>query len=264
MKRILRSKILIALLFAVAVVLVGIGSIGGTRAVLSAESEIYESQLALSDIGVSLTENGNIISRRDYVQRSDGLWSGNTGVLIENLVKDAGDNAFKLGKRYPVSFGVKNTGTIPQFVRVTIYRYWIDPQGEKRAFGWTDGNGPKKLDLDPRLIEVSLTDNGLWTAGDAPSKSGERIVLYYKGNEGILQPGEEAQFADAIRVSADVPRTVKAQTSTQTEGGKTRTVYSYAYDDIAFVLDIQVDAVQTHSADKARISAWGQTGEVQR
>ena len=63
-----------------------------------------------------------------------------------------------------------------------------------------------------------------------------------------------AQFAAGVRVRPDVLKYVK----TVTEGNTTK--YVYAYDGLGFVIEAQVDAVQTRHGDNARTSAWGRTG----
>ena len=256
MKKFFRSKTGTALLFVLAVALLTAGSIGGTRAVLNIESAIYESQIELTDIGVSLTENGEVISRRDYVQRSDGIWTAYTGDLITKMVEDAGDSELLIGKRYNVEFGAKNTGNIPEYARVTIYRYWVDSNGRKLPYGWFNGSGTKRLDLNPELIQIHFCNEDLWTVDEgAPTAKGERIVLYYNG---ILSVGEEKIFADGVTINSDIAKIYNVRT--ETADGVTRTIYTYAYDGLGAVLEMQVDAVQTHNADSARTSAWGLIG----
>ena len=58
---------------------------------------------------------------------------------------------------------------------------------------------------------------------------------------------------DTLRIDGSVLQYV----STVTEGGVTR--YVYAYNGLGFVLDVEVDAVQTHNAHDAMTSAWGRT-----
>jgi len=274
MKRFFRSKAMTGVLFLLAVALLMTGSIGGTRAALSIQSGIYQSQMELSDIGASLTENSKVhttVASRDF-DNQNRVWSTTYGNVIETVVKDAGDTAFKIGKLYPVEFGVKNTGTIPQYTRVTIYRYWVDANGQKiDDYGWFNGDGAKKLNRDPKQIEIYRNGAKIdevapagWSIDNAPSESGERIVLYYTANGGVLQAdssggrnGEEVIFADAIRVNSDITKVVAASEKEVGQDGRTRVTYTYAYDGLGFVVDITVDAVQTHNAADAMTSAWG-------
>ena len=257
MKKFLRSGRFTAVLFVLAVALILVGSIGGTRAAISSESDVYESQLEVPDIAIALVENGKTPETSGN-KGAGGLWSTNYSDLGKNLLKDSGDSQIKLGKSYPLDVAVKNTGAIDAFVRVTIYRYWVDSNGKKLDSGWFNGSGSKRLDLDPSLIEVEIADPGVWKVDNAPSEGDERIVLYYTGNGGILAVGEQKSFIKSVSVSADVAKLVTKTTSTK--NGLTTTTYTYAYDGVGFVLDVQVDAVQTHNADPARISAWGKPG----
>ena len=52
------------------------------------------------------------------------------------------------GKAYPEALSVKNSGTIDQYVRVMVYRYWVDKEGNKTT------------ELSPELIDLNLTGNG--------------------------------------------------------------------------------------------------------
>ena len=54
------------LLFALAGVMLLGSTIGSTRAALTYYSENYTAQITVSQIGVSLLENGQVVSSRDY------------------------------------------------------------------------------------------------------------------------------------------------------------------------------------------------------
>ena len=71
MKNLTRSTTVTVLLFLMAVLLLGFGSIGGARAALSLQSDIYESQLETTSINVAITENGKVVS--ETVVYSDGV-----------------------------------------------------------------------------------------------------------------------------------------------------------------------------------------------
>ena len=61
----------VALLSASVVLLAG-STVGSARAALTYYSENYGAQVEVSNIGVSLVENGSVVSSRDYI--SDGKW----------------------------------------------------------------------------------------------------------------------------------------------------------------------------------------------
>ena len=62
-------------------------------------------------------------------------------------------------------------------------------------------------------------------------------------------------FADKLAIDKEVAKKV---TTTETVNGNYKTItMTYDYDGVEFVLEIDVDAVQTHNADDAIRSAWG-------
>ena len=75
-------------------------------------------------------------------------------------------------------------------------------------------------------------------------------MLYYQS---LLPVGEEKIFADQIWIDPAVASYVK---ETKTDNGA---VYTYAFDGLGFVLDVQVDAVQDRHGTDAMRSAWGRT-----
>lgn len=245
MKKLLRSPVVTIGLFALAITALLFGSIGGTRAALNATSEIYESQMETSQIGVSLAVDG---SSGSTVIAADG----SNGVLMKldsgDMVQQAGDQKLKIGKAYALPLQVVNSGAIPEHVRVVIYRYWVTPKGTVSGTGWFDGSGTKRTDLDPKLITLNPS-TGWVLDSSAPSQGGERLV-YYTAQQ--LLPGESLQFLDSVAVNANV---LKQMHEAQVNG---KTVYVYTYDGAGFVLEVEVDAVQTHNEQQALKGVWGQ------
>ncbi len=220
------------LLAASAVLLVGSG-VGSARAALTYYSENYSVQMNMQSIGVSLVENDQVVSSRDYADADK--WEGTTeGSLLSNLLGE--DEKFTPGKKYDEAISVTNSGNIDTFVRVIITK------------SWQDANGGKNTALDPQLIELNyLTDNG-WVIAEDQSTP-ERTVLYYTK---ALPVGESTPaLSDTLRINesiaSEVNKTVKDNTIT----------YTYKYDGYTFHLDTEVDAVQTHNAKDAIKSAWG-------
>ena len=88
---------------------------------------------------------------------------------------------------------------------------------------------------------------------DTEASTTERSVYYYSE---VLAPGNESSaLFNVLAVSPAVAK--EAAKTTVTEGGGTRTVYTYAFDGWSFVVEATVDAVQTHHARAAMTSAWG-------
>ncbi|WP_418752087.1 hypothetical protein [Frisingicoccus sp.] len=233
-----RRDITTIVLFGLAAILLVLGTAGSSQAALTYFSENYTAQIQIYDIGVTLTENGNDISWRNYTGSGD-IWNENTGVLLEYMLDEAAGEKLVPGKAYPEALSVKNSGTIDQYVRVMVYRYWEDAQGKKTN------------ELSPELIDLNLTGNG-WVK-DEDASTAERIVLYYTG---ILTPGETAPaFSDTITIDSSVAK--KFKETRETTGSGTIVKTTYAYDGYQFVLEAETDAVQTHNAADAIKSAWG-------
>lgn len=248
-----RSQMTTGILLVAAVLLL-MGSVaGGSQAALTYFSETYKARILIYDIGVTLVENEKDISWRDYTG-ADDKWDEHTGVLLEYMLeteeeKEAREAArakdekvtepeLILGKAYKEELTVRNSGNIDQYVRVMVYRYWNDEDGNKLT------------DVSPSLIKLNfLTDNG-WII-DEEASTQERTVLYYTK---MLKVGETAPlFTDTISIDPSVAKKVTQITSV--DGNVITTTYDY--DGLEFVLEAEVDAVQTHNVKDAIKSAWG-------
>lgn len=222
----------VLLLSASALLLLG-STIGSTRAALTYYSENYSVQMNMSSIGVTLLENGEPVSYRNYT--SNGQWDETTEAkLLDNMLGE--DSKLTPGKKYDEALSVRNSGNIDTFVRVIITKSWQDENG-------------KATNLSPDLIELNLTGNG-WEKANVES-SPERIVLYYTQ---ALEPGDTTPaLSDTIRIDNEIAKKVSKEV---TDGGKTIR-YVYDYDGYTFNLDAEVNAVQTSNAQEAIKSAWG-------
>lgn len=243
------------LLFALAGVMLLGSTIGSTRAALTYYSENYTAQITVSQIGVSLLENGQVVSSRDYdkdewkTDSNRGTDSA-SGVLLKNMLpedKNGKKEKLALNKKYEEKLSVRNSGSIDEYVRVRIYKYWTKKN--------ESGQDVKVTTLSPALIDLNLINEGQWVknpadaaeTGDGSEK--ECMELYYKG---ILTSGSEtAPFADTIRIDGEVA----SEVTVETKGDTITTVYKY--DGVEFHVDVEVDAVQTHNAQDAIRSAWG-------
>ena len=227
----------IALLVAAAVLLL----ISGTqtaRAALTHFSQDYAAQVQMFDIGVTLTENGQDVSWRNYTQRDD-VWNQNTGILLQNLLPEG--ESLQLGRSYPEAISVRNTGSIDQYVRVKLYTYW------------TNADGSKNTELSPDWIDLHLTDGSGWVE-DTAARTAERRVLYYTN---ILPTGTTAPaLSDTLTIHDGLAAKV-TETRTTNADGQTVITTTYDYDGVQFNIEAEVDAVQTHNAADAILSAWG-------
>lgn len=257
--KMLPPKAVTTMLVAAALLLLS-GSIGGTRAALTYYSDTYSSRIRLDNIGVTLEEKGEQdtdwkeVSWRNYDK--DGNWEETkleegaskpkllTGMLAE-------DEKLKIGKVYSEQLRIKNTGDIGQYVRVTIYKYWVDETG----------NRVKDLTLDPNMIDLELVTTGDWRE-DEMARTPERTVLYYtkvlpgptgEGNNRVYSTTSD--FAKSLTINQEITKRV---TEEVTKDGEFTTIKStYDYDGKQFHIEVQVDAVQDHNAEDAILSAWG-------
>lgn len=74
------------------------------------EWETYEANIELTQLEVGLSENGE--------PRENG------GKLLENLVPQGQPVAF--GKYYDENLAAVNTGSQPEYMRVTVSKFWLD------------------------------------------------------------------------------------------------------------------------------------------
>ena len=214
MKRILRSPITTAALFILAAGLLLTGTIGSVRAApLITNDNDYTAQMELSSIGVSITNGGTVVGDD----------------LLASIIP--GNEEFRIGRSYPVALAVANTGSIGEYVRVTVYKYW------------TDGSG-KRVDLDPGLIDIHWVTDGGWTIDESASTK-ERTVLYWANV--VPAEGSAGVFADSIMVSGEVYKAVS--------GAEDR--YDYDYENLTFHIEAVADGVQEHNIELAMPAAWG-------
>ncbi len=244
MKKKLSSPIVTVALFVTAAGLLLGSTIGGTRAALTYYSETYASRVQMFNIGVSLLENDNKISWRDYSSDSDGTWNEMTGKLLADMLGEG--ESVQLGKTYPEVLTVENSGTIDEYVRVSIYKYWLNPQNEKVQ------------DLSPELIGLNLVNLGDDWMMDEKASTRERTVLYYKN---VLPVGAVTPpFSDTLTLDPAIGTRVRQEKTTDGKYTTVKTIFEY--DGYSFQIEVEVDAVQTHNAADAILSAWGCKVEV--
>ena len=210
-------------MFAVAAALLLTGAIGGTRAALTMNSQNYVAEIQTKNIGIQLVENGDPVE--------------NGGELLTPI------DDFKVGVKYDDTLAVANAGDIDEYVRVVIYRYWQDAQGNKVNT------------MDPGLIQLNLCEDTGWILDeDAVSNTPERMILYY--NKPLAPEDETGLIFDSITVAESIKDNVIYVYTEDDEGGKIVTVV-YPYNGYSFVIEAQADGVQTHNAEAAILSAWG-------
>lgn len=228
------------LAIALAVVLFAGGTVGNVRAALTYYSDNYDLEIEVPNIGVTLNENDGVVAWRNYLPNNQ-TQSGS-----HPLLDWARNNSLQAGRYYDEALSVTNTGSVDEYVKVEIYKYW------------TDARGNKITDLEPDQIEFELGTGAGWYVDESASTA-ERTVLYYTLP---LAPGEtSSDLSEDIMMSADVLEKISETNVKDDANGRTFTV-TYAYDGVRMCLDADVYAVQTHSAANAIKSAWGKTVTV--
>lgn len=235
-----KIPVLPAVLLSASALLLAGSTVGSTRAALTYFSENYSASVSISQIGVSIQENGQTVSSRDYA--GDDQWNETSTSLFTNLLDTEKGETLVLGKKYDDSITIKNSGSIDTFVRAVVTKSWQDKEGNKDT------------SLDPDFIRLNfLTENG-WQIDESASTP-ERTVLYYTS---LLAPGEStAELLGEDALSIDSAVGTKVNQTEKTTGEGTVITTEYAYDGYSFQVEIEADAVQTHSAAEAIKSAWG-------
>lgn len=216
------SRWLTAVLVACSLVMICLGGIGLALSAPRIVSESFGAEIQLESISTSLVEANAGGSK---VVAAHGV----EVALLQDMVPTG--EQFEVGKAYKEALSVRNDGSIDEYVRVSIYRYWVDSTGSQMS---------KLTGLDPSFIELELADDGAWVV-DPDASTEERIVLYYQG---ILARGDETPpLTKSLSVSPQVLSVVA-------NGAP-------AYDGATFRVEAVVDAVQTHNAAQAMTGAWG-------
>ena len=176
------------ILVASSAIMLAASTIGSTKATLTYMSDNYLAQIDIKSIGVTLTENGNDVSWRDYKHKDDD-WSEATGVLLGDMLKNAGDEKLILDKKYDEKLAVKNSGSIDEYVRVTVQHYWADKE-----------TGDKLSKLDPSKIQIDFTNDGWTEDKSAGTNRAKCILLQYYFKKGQTS----TDFTDKISISGDI------------------------------------------------------------
>ena len=234
-----------------AVCLLLFSAVGSTRAALTYYSETYSAQIDVQSIGVTLMENGESISYRDYTH-ADDEWYEASGELLQLPEGEV----WQIGRTYREELAVRNSGAIDEYVRVKLYKYWVDEDGNKLPY-LSPSAIRLNLTLDHWIVDEKATTANVW---EGDGRDGELTVLYY---DSILEAAEEdgtghmtEPFSDTLTIDGSIASKVTEYSKTDEEGRTT--VYTvYDYDGASFVVEAEVDAVQTHNAEDAIRSAWG-------
>lgn len=193
---------------------------GTARAALQYLSGDYEADFALEELDVALMENDTVVEGDDALLQ----WLDKSTNIVP-------------GKTYAENLAAFNNGAYDEYVRVVINKYWADDTG-------------KRCDLDPSLIELEIVDGWAKDTQLNNNASPEHMVIY---STEILPVGESRAFVSSFKINSNI---LKEAAIEETIEGNTITT-KYNYDGYTFVIEAEVDAVQTHNAADAVKSAWG-------
>ena len=241
LRSVFRSPVTAVVLLVAAAALIVFGTLGAAGAAPRIVSNDYRAEAQLTNIHVALTENGVVRENMDqdaHVHESAGYQH----TLLTTML-DETDGRLEPGHAYKEVLAARNVGVsselgIDQYVRATVYKYWVDE------------NGKKCPGLDPSLIDLHFVEGNGWTIDKAASTD-ERTVLYYRNptvadHDWIATGEDTTPFVDALTIDESV-LTAKGDDGT------------LAYKNKSFEIKAVVDAVQTHNDVDAMTGAWGRT-----
>ncbi len=224
-------------LFMLAVLLLMTGTIGGVRAAPQIfNPDFGYGGLELDEIGITLRENGKDVASRNYDSASQSFAVSGGSLLKEMLTET--DGKLRLGWPYTEALTVYNSGAIPEYVRVIVYKYW------------TDKAGNKYYDMPNDLINLHFVTGSGWVA-DTVSATSERTILYYRNV--VPSHASTPAFTDILTISDKVIDYAEVQTS------ESRKTVTWVADGKTFQIEIEANGVQNHNARSAVKSAWGLT-----
>ena len=216
---------------AAAILLFASGGFMGVMAAPSVQSDEIVSSFGMADEAVVLVENGNALSGSEEQEAT---------LNLDHFDKDSKGNIMvKPGKSYQEELIARNMSTHDQYVRLIIRKYWAGAEG-------------KDPTLTPDMIGISI-GNG-WKKSTAESTD-ETTMLYY--TEKLAAGATSPAAVKGITVSDKVLDAVDINEESEKVGNKTIYTYEYAFDGCAMVIEAELQAVQTHNADEALISVWG-------
>ena len=239
-----KFKLQPVLLLGAAAILLLASTVGSTQAALIYRLDnFYTAEVSVDNIGVTLLEDNastdkpEIVDYRNYTE--NGTWSTKDDDALELL----GGLPDKIVPETPYEekLSVMNSGAIDSYVRVVITKSWQKP------------DGTKDTELSPAYIELNVPEGNGWVK-DSKASTPEREIYYYtqvlssvkEGNANVTEP-----LTDTFKIDHKVASELIQRTS-----GNTVT-YEYKYNGYKFVVEAEVDAVQTHNAADAIKSAWG-------
>ena len=259
------SKRSIALLAAAVLFLAG-GTVTGTRAALGVQSESYEAEFYMNHLQVHLMENGQDVCSGENTLDGESKVTGNLATTLGYSGEDKLGNV-EPGRVYKEEIAAKNGQDVDEFVRMTVRKYWVKTDEDGTIRKAENGDLVKETSLSPDLIHLTYGkydkskdsfdqyNKDAWQRNDAETT--EESATYYLTN---VLPGDPEKNVSALlfdRVMIDGKVAKAGKVNETKDGNYTVYTYEYDYDGTAFFIEAEVQAIQTHSADKAIQSQWG-------
>ena len=259
------SKKTMALLVA-GVLLIARSGIMGTKASLALFSEDYGAEFYMNHLQVHLLENGEDVCKEHNTLDGDTKVTGELATSLGYSNGPDGEILGKVepGKVYREEIAARNGQDIPQYVRVTVRKYWVETDGEGNVLKDDEGNPKKTTALSPDQIRLTYgKDNSgakardeynseAWTISSEESTT-ESTTYYLKQ---ALDGGEDsALLFDRVMIDGNLVK--KGKTTKSDDGEYTVYTYEYDYDGYAFFIEADMQAIQTHNAQDAIYSQWG-------
>ena len=212
-----RESRVTTVLFVLAICLLLFSTIGSARAALEIQSKVLSSEIGYKQIRISLSDmTGAATDAKNLVPNK--IYDGK--VVVSNP---------------------SGSGNIDEYVRLTVYKYWVDRDSTKN-----DPKTGKSTALPAK--NIVLTPKGSWTL-DSSFSTDERSVFYLKDP---IKAGTGVDFPFTIQIDGN-----GIDKATYTTGADGVIRITYPYSGATVHLEFVADGVQTHNASDAMKSAWG-------
>lgn len=198
-------------------------------------------EIVIESIGVSLLENGNLISKNNW-----NIITNETESIEGKLFTQLGtSNTMLLGKSYQEEIAVKNTGKMGEYVRVIIDKKWIDE----------DGN--MDISKSPDSIQLIQDVNNGWIEDEGAPTYGRKTYYYTKP----IAVGETTtNVISKIKIANNIKEPV---TFTQKQEGENNIItFNRDFEQAKLEIKIIVNVIQDHNAKEAILSNWGREVEI--
>jgi len=165
------------------------------------------------------------------------------------------------GRTYKEEISAANGENIDQYVRLTIRKYWVDPEGKKATY------------MDPALIRLDYKDEnknvkayntGAWQINPkehTPESDTYYLTKMLPGVKGSDKLNPSALLFNQLTIDDSImdKEHMNREESSVKDGNKTITTYTYTYDydNYTFYIEANVQAIQTHNVNDAIDSLWG-------